>query len=76
MESTGVKRTDTWLEFAERSVAFNEWLGDGFLILEDVYKDDKAMRQDGDQFLHSKEFRNARLAYRRRVNGSPDGETT
>ena len=49
--------------------------------LEAVQRYASEMSQQGEYltifgFKQSEEFRNARLAYRRRVNGSPSAETT
>lgn len=35
-----------------------------------------AGRARTEEFLYSREFRNARLAFRRRMNNSPNSETT
>ena len=64
MEKLMLDETERDFRKNEGMVAYKEWLArDGF------YDNDP-------RFENSKEFRNARLAFRRRVNGSPDTETT
>lgn len=74
-----MKRDQDWLASDERNDARNAFLdahAEAGCTISNTDPDDICVARTGYLFKHSPEFRNARLAYRRRVNGSTDAETT
>ena len=71
MKLTEFESTDDWLVSPERAKALKEFMGDFFLydLTTDPIDPDYLIIPFGPEFRNSKEFANARHAYRERING-------